>query len=40
MVCDDLEGWDGRDVRRLRREEVYVYSWLMYVIVQKKLTTL
>ena len=25
VVCDDLERWDGRGVRRLWREEVYVY---------------
>ena len=31
-LCINLEGWDGeRVVGRLKREEIYVYLWLIHV---------
>ena len=39
MLCHDLEGWDGAGVGAgLKREEMYVYMQLIYVVVQQKLT--
>ena len=38
MLCDDLEGCYGRVERRLRREGIYVYIWLIHDAVQQKLT--
>ena len=35
VFCDDLEGWDGRN---FRREGIYVYTWLIHLVVQQKLT--
>ena len=38
VLCDDLEGWDGGGVGgRPKREGIYVYIWLSYVVVQQKL---
>ena len=33
MLCDNLEGWDGveYDGGAFRREETYVYLWLIHV---------
>ena len=25
MLCDDLEGWDGGERERLKRERIYIY---------------
>ena len=36
MLCDDLEGFGAGG--KLKREGIYVYSWLIYVAVQQKLT--
>ena len=34
MLCEYLEGWDGVGVgRRLKREEIYIYLWLIHVVV-------
>ena len=33
LLRDDLEGWDGEMGRRLKREVIYVYIWLIHVIV-------
>ena len=30
-LLDDLKGWDGRVGGRLKREEIYVYLWLIHV---------
>ena len=39
VLCDDLEGWDGRwGGRRLRKERIWVYLWLIHVIVPQNLT--
>ena len=36
MVCDDLEGWDGRDGgREAQGEGIYVYLQLIHIVVQK-----
>ena len=33
-LCVNLEGWGReRNVGRFRREEIYVYLWLMHVVV-------
>jgi len=37
VLCDDLEGWDGKLGRRLKRGEICVI-WLIHVVVQQKLT--
>ena len=36
VLCDDLEGWDGGDVGRLRKEGIYVYLELIHAVVQQK----
>ena len=37
--CVDIEGWDGGRVgARLKKEKLYVYLQLIYVVVQQKLT--
>ena len=33
VLCDDLHGWDMVEERRLKREGIYVYMWLLYFIV-------
>ena len=33
MLCDDLEGWEGK----LKREGIYVYIQLIPVVIQQKL---
>ena len=38
VLCDDLEGWNGRMGGRLKRERMYVYTWLIHDVVQQKLT--
>ena len=39
VLCDDLEGWDGKGVgARLKREGIYVYTQLIHFVVQQKLT--
>ena len=38
VPCDDLEGWDGKGGRGIRREGVYVYLYLIHVVVQQKHT--
>ena len=42
MPCDNLEGWDGvgwgGPGGRLKREEMYLYLWLIHVVVQQKPT--
>ena len=39
MFCDNLEGWDGRDMGgRLRREGTCVYLWLICGDVWQRLT--
>ena len=39
MLCDGLEWWNGSRVGgRFRREGIYVYIELIYVIVQQELT--
>ena len=38
MICDDLEGWDGRAEGRLKKEGLYVYLQLIHVFIQQKLT--
>ena len=35
-LCDDLEGWVGGG--RFTREGTYVYVWLIYTVIQQKLT--
>ena len=31
-LCISLEGWDGEEMGgRFKREEIYVYLWLIYV---------
>ena len=36
VLCDDLEGWNGREGWRLKREEIYIYLWLIHSVVPKK----
>ena len=36
VLCDDLEGWDGRG--NAPREEIYVYLWLIHIAIQQKPT--
>ena len=38
MLCDDLEeeGGEGAVGGRVKREEIYVYLWLIYVVVWQK----
>ena len=39
MLCDDLESRDGGRVGgKLKREGMYVYTWLIHSGVQQKLT--
>ena len=38
MLCDDLEGEDGRVGGRLEGEGTYVYIQLIHVVEQQKLT--
>ena len=38
MLCSNLEGWNGRAGRRFTREGIYIYLWLIYDVVQQKLT--
>ena len=34
MFSDDIEGWDGGEVRgRSKREGIYLYIWLMHVVI-------
>ena len=37
VLCDDLEGWDGRCGVGVKRERIYVYIELIHVAVQQKL---
>jgi len=38
VLCDDREGWDGREGRRgsLKRKGMYVYFQLIHFIAQQK----
>ena len=39
VLCENLEEWTGVGVgRRFKREEIYVYLWLIHIVVQQKLT--
>ena len=38
VLCDDLKGWNGRMGRKLNREGIYVYTWLIHNVVQQNLT--
>ena len=39
IVCDNLEGWHGVGVgKRLKREGMYVYLWLIHVVIWHKPT--
>ena len=41
MLCDDLEGWDresGREAQEGGDMGIYVCIWLIYFVVQQKLT--
>jgi len=39
VLCDNLEGWDAREVAgRFKREGTYVYLWLIHVDVWQKRT--
>ena len=39
VLCENLEGWDGRKMgRKFRRERTYVYLWLIHLDVWQKLT--
>ena len=39
MFCDNPDGWDGWEVReRFKREETYLYLWLIHVDVWQKPT--
>ena len=31
-LCDDLEGWEGRRGERLKREGVYIYTYIYIYI--------
>ena len=35
VLCDDLEGWDGRAGGRLKREGIYVYVQLIHDVVRR-----
>ena len=35
MLCDDLEGWNGREAPR---EGIYIYIWPIHNAIQQKLT--
>ena len=39
QYSDDLEGWNGRELR-LKMEGTYLYIWLYHVFVQQKVITL
>ena len=37
MLCDDLEGWDGKWVGgRLKKGGIYVYLQMIHAVVQQK----
>ena len=38
MLCNDLEGWDGRRGPRLGKEGLYIQLWLIHVVVWQKPT--
>ena len=38
MLCDDLKEWNAGAKGRVRREGIYVYIELIYIVVQQKLT--
>ena len=38
MLCDDLDGWDGGEGGRAKKEGIYVYIQLIHFTVQQKLT--
>ena len=38
MLCDDLEGWGVGGRGRLKREGIFVYTWLIHFVAQQKLT--
>ena len=39
VLCENLEGWDGRKMgRKFRRERMYVYLWLIHLDIWQKLT--
>ena len=39
VLCDNLECGDGVSVKgRFRREEAWVYLWLIHIVVWQKLT--
>ena len=38
MLFDNLVGWDGERSGRCKREETYVYLWLIHVDVWQKST--
>ena len=36
VLCDDIEGWDGRVGGRSKREGIYVYIELIHTVIQQK----
>ena len=36
MLCDDLDGWDGRVGGTSKREGIYVYIELIHTVIQQK----
>ena len=38
MLCDDIKEWNAEAKGRVRRERIYVYIELIYIVVQQKLT--
>ena len=38
VLSDNLEGWDGEENGRFKREGTYVYLWLIHVDVWQKTT--
>ena len=40
VLCGNLEEWDGEVGERFKREEIYVYLWLIHIVVRQKSTQL
>ena len=38
MLCNDLEGWDGKRGQRLGKEGMYIQLWLIHIVVWQKPT--
>ena len=37
VLCDDIEGWDGKGGKETKREGIFIYVQLIHFVAQQKL---